>query len=617
MRARERALAGGGVLLGGLAVALPLFLPPGEAWPRTGAFRAALLLGALGVVAGIALESSRRARSRLAPLRLSPAGVWLLVALPVYLLLLGNGATLSTGDSQALRWLPSRLLTAGTLDLARTPAFRDDPEHYSAVASGSRLFPMAPPGTALVVLPHAAAAILASGGTVTPALIERWEKHAAALLVAVSAAFLFLTARRTLPDPASLATASVFALATPAFTTAGQALFPATGELFAVCLALFLLPSSPAPSRSRAAASGLAAALAFFCRPTAVIAGAGLLALVAARRKGEASAFGVAAAAGLAASAGFLLVLHGHPLGAYGRVNLAPEAWTLDVAHGLAGVLLSPSRGLLVFFPYLLLAPAAFRATRADAALRRLWLVSLGVTAGFVLLSASYAKWWGGHGIGPRLLVAASPFLALLAAPLFGPAAEGTARVGALLLAAGSAATQVVAAGSRGAVDWSTLVDVDGNPAVLWSLRDSQLAAAWTPGWRPSRVAPAPATADAPAPAVAPVDLQLLGSVDEPRPGTTVRGTLVVFGWARAEGEDLSVRVLLDGEDRTPRDVERLPRPDVAAAFPGLGDASRAGFLFRVPMRAGDAGTRRLDLRFRARDGRERLYPGPAFTWKP
>lgn len=604
MTRTEGALAGLGLALGTTAALVPLFLPAGKAWPDSPAFGASLVAGTLAIAAGVGFEASRRARLRPATSRLSAVGVALLVALPVYLLLVGNRATLSTGDTQALRWLPSRLVVERTLDLAGHPAWAGDPPHYSAVAVGTRLLPMAPPGTGLLVLPHAAAALAASGGVVTPALVERWEKHAAALLVAASAALLFLSARRVVPGVAALGAAGVFALATPAFTTAGQALFPATGEVFALCLALCLLPSSPAASPARAAGSGLAVALAFLCRPTALLAGAGLLVLVALRRKGEARAFAAAAAAGVALSAGGLLALYGHPLGGYGLVNLEPAMWTRDLAGGLAGVLASPSRGLLWFCPFLLVLPAAFFATRSDSALRRLWLVSLAVASTEVLLTGSYAKWWGGHGIGPRILVQVSPFLALLLAPLFTRAASRPPRACGLLLALAAAATQLRTAYLPSPLDWNTVVDVDRRPGILWSLVDSQLAAIWRPGWRPSWIEAAD-------------DHGLLGSVDEPKAGATVRGTLVVFGWARAEGDDLSVRILVDGEDRTPPDLERLPRPDVASAFPGLGDASRAGFLARVEMRERDAGSRRVDLVFRSRDGRKRRYPGPAFTWVP
>lgn len=535
-----------------------------------------------------------------------------LIAAPVFagaavlLALLANGATLSTGDTQALRWLPSRILLHRTLDLTGHPQFLDDPPHYSVVRIGERLLPMAPPGTALLALPHAAAALAASGSGVTPALVERWEKQAAALLVAAAAALFLVAVRRVAAPLPSLAATAVLALATPAFTTAGQALFPATGAVFALCLALALLLSDEG-SRGRTAAAGLAIGLAFLCRPTAALAAVPLTALLSARRKGEAAPFALAGAASVALGSAWLAGLYGHPLGGWGIVNLREGMWG-DPAAGLAGVLLSPSRGLLWHFPYLVLLPAAWRSTRGDLPLRRLWLAALAALAATLLLTASYGKWWGGHGIGPRLLAEAAPWMALLVLPLLGGAARPAPRLAAIALCAASAVTQLLGAFRPAVLDWNTVVDVDRNPDVLWSLGDSQLAATWLPSWKPC-VPFAPPGGASP--------LALRASVDEPREGAVVRRPLVVFGWARTEGDDLGVTFLLDGATRSPDAFERLPRPDVAAAFPALGASPSCGFRARFDPRPGDAGARRLQLRLRARDGRERVHEGPRFVWSP
>jgi hypothetical protein len=105
-------------------------------------------------------------------------------------------------------------------------------------------------------------------------------------------------------------------------------------------------------------------------------------------------------------------------------------------------------------------------------------------------------------------------------------------------------------------------------------------------------------------------DIGLLGSIDDPAEGAEVRGSLVVRGWARVPGQDLTVHVLLDGIERTPEEFRRTARPDVEAALPGLGSCATAGYEARVVLGPADAGARKLAVVFRSRDGRERHYPG-------
>ena len=109
-------------------------------------------------------------------------------------------------------------------------------------------------------------------------------------------------------------------------------------------------------------------------------------------------------------------------------------------------------------------------------------------------------------------------------------------------------------------------------------------------------------------------DVGLLGSIDEPAEGAEVRGTLVVRGWARVPGEDLTVNVVLDGVERAADGFRRTARPGVAAAVPGLGSCATAGYEARVVLKPEDAGAHELAVVFRSRDGRERHYPGRRIT---
>jgi hypothetical protein len=111
-------------------------------------------------------------------------------------------------------------------------------------------------------------------------------------------------------------------------------------------------------------------------------------------------------------------------------------------------------------------------------------------------------------------------------------------------------------------------------------------------------------------------DPTLIGSIDEPAEGAVVTGPLTVRGWARMRGEDLHVTVTIEGEERKFMKGQRVPRPEVQAALPSLGDCRTAGYEATYAFEAGDEGAHEIQVLFRAADGRQRHYPPRRFTWK-
>jgi hypothetical protein len=536
-------------------------------------------------------------------------------AFPLYALYTGNLAHHSSGDNLATLFVGPQLVTHGTLDLA--PLF--PPENgglpYSMVLADTRVLPRLPLGTPFLVLPHTALAVAgARGERLTLTLARRWEKHAAALVAVAAVALLFAGVRRAFGDAAALGTAAVFALATTLPTAGSQALWTFTGEVFFISLALFfLLPEIP--SEERALAAGVALGAAFLCRPTALAAGVALGLLALRRGRKDTAAFARGAAASLALVCLFQIALYDHPLGAYGTFNTGEEVWAGNGLEGLAGNLVSPSRGALIFFPYLLLVPVAAGAVRRQASLRAPWIGALFAFGATFLLASLYGKWWGGHSLGPRLLSEAAPFLALLTLPLWLERSRRGGFAGTLLIAAVSlaAVNQLVFSYNPRAGAWNGEVNVDSHRSFLWSWRNSQLAAAWRPNWTISpsfaRLLPERNLFE---------DELLPGSIESPAEGATVTGALVVTGWARAAGQDLAVEIILDDRPEIrPRVFDRRPRPDVASVLPELGDCAAAGYEATFDGRGGDAGRHEISVVFLTNDGRFRRYPARHFQWKP
>ena len=579
-------------VLAAFAAALPLVpaLTPG--WPQTGGLPALVLAVPLAVY-GIVCAWRRT---------LTPGVLLLAGAFPLYALYAGNAAVLSSGDNAAISALPSVILTRGTLDLSKTPPFDRPNLPYSAVRAGKRILNTFPSGTAFVALPHAAIGLLGSGGRVTPELMDRWEKHAAALLTIAAAALLWAAFRRW-GQGAALGAAALFALATPVPANAAQALWSFTGEIFCLALALFLaLRGRPLP-----AWAGAAAGFAFACRPTALVGAAAIGAALLATDRRAAARYAAGLGAVLAAACGMQLALYGHPLGAYGAMNTAHRMFNADFAGGLEGVLASPSRGLLAFCPWVLLLPLGLaRRKEIPGGLFAWALASLGAAAATVCLAASHILWWGGWSLGPRLTTEAAPFLALAAIPLLRSAGRPL-RATFFALAAFAAVTQFLLAYTEGVRGWDPLVLDRVGPRALWWWKDGQLAAAWG---RPRRVA------DAIPMSTPGVAEELWCSIDQPEEGRTVRGRLIVGGWGRIPGADLPVSVYVDGEARTPVFSRRRERADVCHAIPVLGECSTAGYEVGFDFQIGDSGPHEIVAVFRAPDGRVRRHGARSFVWK-
>src|SRR5262249_39010490 len=84
--------------------------------------------------------------------------------------------------------------------------------------------------------------------------------------------------------------------------------------------------------------------------------------------------------------------------------------------EGLAGNLVSPARGLLIWSPFVLLAiPAALRAVRRPGR-DRVLTVCVAVVVLHWLSIATLKPWWAGWSVGPRLFSDVLPFLMLLVA---------------------------------------------------------------------------------------------------------------------------------------------------------------------------------------------------------
>ncbi len=340
---------------------------------------------------------------------------------------LANGRTIGAGDTLPARYLPWSVLVHGRLDLDRFPALYDETAHasfplldgvpYYLRRHNGHYVSAYGPGAGILAVPVYAVPILmgATPAGWAPAL----EKIAAAIITALSVVLLHAALRRLVSPGWALVIALVYGLGTSSLSISSQGLWQhGPSQMF---LALFLYWLVRGLDEERFLAyTGFAMAAATAMRATDALLVLPVAVWIACTRPRLIPKLVLWALPPAAALLAYNLVHLGSALGEAGQTR-APT-WALfaqvPLRDGLAGILVSPARGLFVYSPVLLFSivgcaivwrrgPAAFRAVS-------LGLPLLGVVVG------KWFLWWGGHSWGPRLLADAAPILCFFLYPLTG-----------------------------------------------------------------------------------------------------------------------------------------------------------------------------------------------------
>lgn len=306
---------------------------------------------------------------------------------------------------------------------------------------GSRAYYSYPVGTSVVASPVLLAldaalrlagpvAFSLAGDRLTPAMrcffgrrytecFALTELVIASIIIAAATVVVFLTARLYLSARLAMLLALLFAYATPAYSTGSRALWQHGPAMLMLALALYLL----ARGRERHSLnpwSAVPLTLAFFIRPLAAI-----WLVVAAFYLWSCCRTRLRCWLLLAAltSAPFVLhnwLVYGTPLQPYYlRQQFLPFSWASapKFLSALAGHLISPSRGLLIFSPFL-----AFSLAGMVLAIKRGWAAPLprylmaGLAAHWLVISW-FADWPAGHCYGPRYFSDATPVLLFFLIP--------------------------------------------------------------------------------------------------------------------------------------------------------------------------------------------------------
>ena len=411
-----------------------------------------------------------------------------IVALCLFALYNANGREIGSIDSQPAKYTATELLRRGTLSLNHVvgarPALAERPT-FVRDASG-RYWSAYPPtpaiAAAVIAWPVVKAGVIDLADPAAPELIATF---ASSIVTAFAVAMIFLTARRVLPLSTALLVALGAGAGTGLWPTASRTLWQHECAIAGLSIAVYALAGATLTRRA-AAAAGRGLALATTSRLQLAPA-AGMLLLAISARAGLRRA-GIAAAplvVAMATLAVFNVSVFGHVLGGLAELeamhpllHARAASFTPDAA-GFAGLLLSPSRGILVYSP--IVAIAAFGWSAPDASWRSLCRWCAAAAACEFALYGSYSVWWGGHTYGPRYMLDVLPLLVPMAV-------EGVRRIRWRSLAAAASAAALawsIAVSARGAFvypndQWNIdPADVDRAHARLWEWHDSQIARAW------------------------------------------------------------------------------------------------------------------------------------------
>jgi hypothetical protein len=412
------------------------------------------------------------------------------LALSAAVLAWSGNVSYTTSDPRGTLLTAQAILEHGTFAL---DAYPDVLSGYRVTSRNGHRFYSYPPGTPIAALPAVAIARFAGLDMARPEDDDTVQRALAAISVGLTAVLASLLAMRWLPWPLAVTLAGIFVFATPVISTMGTALWSSNVTVLATLAALVLLSRDGAPpGPGRAAVVGALLGFACWCRPTA-IALAGLVMLwfgiraVAspAVRRRPAVTSAAALSAAVIVSLGLLVVLSRLTYGTWlpdyyigMRLAASDRFGTALQAH-----LVSPSRGLLIYAPAVVLALAAAllwprRVLRVPLAALALAWVAL-----HLVLVSRFPYWWGGYGYGSRLLVDALPgvfvFSCAGAAAVLGCARRWRALALLAVIAAGAVGiwiNSVQGLFNRATAVWNAAPNIDGFPGYAF---DWQLPQFW------------------------------------------------------------------------------------------------------------------------------------------
>jgi hypothetical protein len=369
----------------------------------------------------------------------------------------------------------------GSLDLRRYPEMHGYLGYNVLELPDGRFVSRRPPGTMLVAVPFVAPLALMRSDPPDVRIMNQLGKLAAAFSIAVGGACFFAMCKRLAPAAAWPATILLL-FGTCLWSVAGQALWMHGPATMWLCIALYCLTCGRNDSRALEFATGFALGMAVLTRPSTALFGLATGMAILWRRQFRAF---LCFALGSSLPLAFLLLLNWSYFGAAFLGGYAVDHWeeTPPWWLGIGGLLLAPSRGVLVYSPALCLIPwgiaALIRERQARPEYPRAMLIAWLAAAGATLVFyGRWHEWRGGWCFGPRFLCETMPILCLFFALAYDRSpSHSWKRIAAGLVGISVAIHFVGVFGYSGYADWHNRHERNDLGRCLFELEDTQIEA--------------------------------------------------------------------------------------------------------------------------------------------
>lgn len=322
----------------------------------------------------------------------------------------------------------------------------------------------------------------ATGDLAAIAIVDVMEKLSASLLAALSVGVLYLALRRVAPRRSSLLLSAVYGVASSTWSISGQSLWRQgfTELIFSLLLcALLRDPELP----TYAFWIGGAAALLAWNAPQYIPLALLFSVFFLLRQPRRLWLFSVP----LVIAGGLELAYNLRYFGSVGGPHVLPQSGSRPaLSHswdGLAGLWISPNRGLLIFMPWVVFALWGMaRAWRENKFGWERYLI-LGMAIVYSM-HVWMGSWWAGWCFGPRYLTDFLPLLVFFILPVWSAIRAGTVlRVAFGVAVAVAFWVQIVGAcyyHAYGRENWDSFpISVDLDRKRLWDWQDTIISRSW------------------------------------------------------------------------------------------------------------------------------------------
>jgi hypothetical protein len=402
-----------------------------------------------------------------------------LIAPFLFLLVFGVYSTSPVHHSMDSRWsihLAKSIITEGDLDLDEYNSIISPDDFRTEWINGHR-YSYFPIGTPVLAVPFVYFCSLVDARCRLDAevIFSTAELYLGSLFAALAVVLIYFVGRFSLSSAKSIVLALVFAFGTSAWSVGSRALWQVTTSMLLLSTALLILLAA----RRRpwlVQFAGIPLAYSYFVRPSNSIS----IALLTLYVFLEYRKFILGYLLGVALIATpFLMVnlkIYGSLLTPYYTPNRIGD--TRHLLEALAGNLLSPNRGLLIFSPVLVFSIAGVVLKARHAGLNKLdYALMLTVVLHWAAY-ASHTLWWGGWTFGPRQWTDMLPYIVFFLIPVVDRAANST--TGPLPIVFGLLLAVSMFIHYRGATvpatfEWNSLpINLDLRPSRVWDWHDPQ-----------------------------------------------------------------------------------------------------------------------------------------------